>query len=208
MDEKVVKILEENSKKFSNQEISALEMLSAVEGVFDKCVDFDDVAGLIFDCLRDESGAGMITAKSIAAKAVSQRIQGKMGPTDRFGKMLSPALEYLILAKAFAKYSSPNDREEFMLYFDKANELASDSFDYRQLAGNLYDACRDLGEPAIDPDFVRVRSLMQRAVDLSVQENSLPGLEDMESMAKFQIKDKELTKSISALKRKLKKANQ
>lgn len=135
-------------------------MLKKVEEFFDHCADFDDVEKLISYCLYDESGAGIVTAKLLAEKAVTLRAQGKIGPTDRFGKLVSQAIENLILAKAFAQYSTPQDKEEFMMYFNKANELASDSFDYRQLAGTLYDACRNIGDPTIDSDFVRTKTLM------------------------------------------------
>ncbi len=208
MDNRISEILEENAGKFNNKEIDSTQMLKKVEEFFDQCTDFDDVEKLISYCLYDESGAGIVVAKSLAQRAVTQRAQGKIGPTDRFGKSVSQAVENLILAKSFAQYATPHDKNEFMMYFNKANELASDSFDYRLLAGRLYEACRDIGDPTIDPDFVRTKTLMQRAVDLSVQENSLPGLEDMESMAKTQINDKDYAKSITALKKKVKKANQ
>ncbi len=206
MEIEIAEALNKNSEKFKSQEIDLTQMLKVVEECFEKCVNFDDLESIILYCLEDKSGAGIALAKTLTERAVHKREQGQLKPVERFGKAVSLTIEFLIIANAFVRYQ-PNGKELFMVYFNRADGLASESFDYRQLAGSLYDACWKAEDPTIDPDYVRTRELMRRAVELSVQENSLTGLEDMESMAKDQINDKDFAKSITALKRKMKKAN-
>lgn len=205
MDDKILETLEFNQSKFAENKINSTQLGKAICEFVDKCESFDDVATLISYCRNDESGAAIIVAKNMVEQALLLRREGKIGPVDRNGQPASVTVELLILANSFAKYSPPNDKETYLSLFKRAHDAAGGSFDFRQLAGSLYNACKNIGDSTIDPDFVLTKELVKKAADLSLEENSLRGIEDMASMAKDQLKDKDLTKYVATLKKKLKK---
>ena len=205
MDDKILEVLDSNQSKFEENKIDSTQMGKAICGCVDKCSDFDDVETLVFYCIKDESGSGIGYAKEVVEKALLLRKAGKISPVDRNGKAVSEAIELLILANSFAKFSRPNDKDTYLSLFSKARVVAGGSFDFQMLAGSLYDACKNIEDSNIDPDFALTKELIKKAADLSFEENSLQGIEDMASMAKSQINDKDLVKYVTALKKKLKK---
>ena len=205
MDEKIHETLDSNQSKFEKNKIDSTQLGKAICGFVDKCNSFDDVQTLVFYCIQDESGSGIGFAKEVVAKALLLRKAGEIGPVDRNGKAVSETIELLILADSFAKFSRPNDKDTYLSLFNKAHDVSGGSFDFRMLAGSLYDACGNIEDSTIDPDFVLTKELVKKAADLSLEENSLLGIEHMASMAKSQINDKDLAKYVAALKKKIKK---
>ena len=205
MDDKILEALDSNQSKFEENKIDSTQMGKSICGFVDKCNNFDDVETLVFYCIKDESGSGIGFAKEVVEKALLLRKAGKIGPVDRNGKAVSETIELLILANSFAKFSRPNDKDTYLSLFNKAHVVAGGSFDFRMLAGSLYDACKNIEDSTIDPDFALTKELVKKAADLSLEENSLRGIEDMASMAESQMNDNDLAKYVAALKKKIKK---
>jgi hypothetical protein len=205
MDDKILETLDLNESKFEENKIDSTQMGKAIFGFVDKCNNFDDVETLVSYCIKDKSGSGIQFAKEVVEKALLLRKEGKIGPVHRKGQEVSETIELLILANSFAKFSRPNDKGTFLDLFNKAHGVAVGSFDFRQLAGALFDACKNIEDPTIDQDFSLTKELVKKAADLSLEENSLLGIDDMASMAKSQLGDKDLTKYVATLKKKIKK---
>jgi hypothetical protein len=205
MDDKILDALDLNQSKFEENKIDSTQRGKVICGFVDKCQNFNDVETLVLRCIEDKSGPGILFAKEAVEKALVLRKSGKIGPIDRNGKAVSETIELLILANSFAKFCQPNDKETYLSLFNKAHVAAVGSFDFRMLAGSLYDACRNIEDTTIDPDFALTKELAKKAADLSLDENSLLGIEDMASMAKNQLNDKDLAKYVAALKKKIKK---
>jgi len=207
MEDKIIEALDLNQSKFEENKIDSTQLGNAICGFVDKCTNFSDVEILIFYCLQDESGSGIKFAKQVVDKALLLRKTGKIGQVLRNGKETSETYQLLILANSFAKCDRPNDKDTYLSLFNMAHVVANGSMDFRMLAGSFYSACVNIEDSSIDPDFVLTKELIKKAADLSLEENSLPGIEDMASMAKEsrQLNDKDLVKYITALKKKLKK---
>ena len=202
MNEKILEILEQNQIKFDEKKIDAAEMGAFAKKSVDQCEDLDEVCTLIFYCLNDDSGVGLGIAKDIAAQALALRKSGCLRPVERNGPV-SATVELLILAKAFAKYGKPNDKEIYLSIFERAREEAKKAFDYQLLSYSLFEACDCFGDPLMDVDFVLTKDLVRRAADLSFEEKNIACINDLSYLAKDRLKDKDLVKYIAARKKKI-----
>ena len=204
MDAKILETLDSNLTKFEGNKIDSTQMGEVIFQFVEKCDDFDDVETLIFYCVKDESGKGIEFAIKVIEKAVLLRKNGAIGPVNRNGKIVTETVELIILANSIAKFSTPNDKQTYLSLFNKAHTAAKVSFDFQILAASLFSACENFEDPTLDIDFTLTKLLAKKTADLSLEENNLLGIESIESMAKDQLKDKDLAKYVTALKKKIK----
>lgn len=205
MEEKIVEALDLIQTKYEENKITPAKYGNEVLTYFDKCINFDDVGLLINYLLCDESGSGIEFAKDAAEKALLKRKSQGFSPVQRGGETISETAEMTILAESFAQYSKPQDKNTFSKFHKLAHDAAKKAFDYHLLALTLYSASQNIDDPAIDTDFVLTKELIKKSADLYVEDNSESGIEDLLYMAKNKLKDKDLVKYLTALKKKLKK---
>jgi hypothetical protein len=191
--------------KYKEGEIDWQVMSKILLEALNQCENFDDVTSLIKYCLDDESRAGLECAKNIADSAHKMRESQKLKVLDRNGKACSKTVEYIVLANTFAKFSCAQDRSYFLKFFQIANDAGDNCLGYRLLAGTPYDARGNLQDETLDPELQTTKALSLKAGELCVSENSVNGIDDMIYLAKNKVDDKDLTKSLIAFKKKIKK---
>lgn len=205
MDSKIADALDLIQTKFEENKITPAEYGSVVVTYFDKCTNIDDVSSLIGYLIRDESGSGIKLAKDVAEKALLQKQSNGYGLVYRGVETISATSEMLLLAECFAGYSKPQDRDTFLKIYKLALDADKEAFDYHLLAMKLVDACKNIEDPTIDSDFELTKNLIKKAADLYVDGSVESGVNDLLYMAKITLKDKDLVKYLTAIKKKLKK---
>jgi len=205
MDEKVSDHIASNYSKYEKQEIDWASMSQVLLDGLKKCDNFNDVTNLIYYCTSNEAGIGLDCARKIADTAFELRNLGTIKAISRNGVETSKAIEYMTLANSFAKYSCAQDGKYFMKFIGHAENSATNSLDFRLLAGHLYDGCNNLEDPSVDTEYHLTKKFIVKAVELCVEESNTRGIEDMIDLTKNRIGDKELVKRLNALKKKLKK---
>jgi len=205
MDSKIADALDLIQAEFEENKITPAEYGSKVVTYFDKCTNIDHVSSLIGYLICDESGSGIKLAKDVAEKALLQKKSNSYGLVYRGVETISETAEMLLLADCFAGYSKPQDRDTFLKIYKLALDAAKEAFDYHLLAMNLVSACKNIEDPTIDSDFELTKDLIKKAVDLYVAGSVESGVNDLLYMAKITLKDKDLVKYLTAIKKKLKK---
>ena len=192
-------------ESFSSGSMSASAYLKDIAKFTKNCTNLDDVSTLIFYCLADESGQGIAAATNVADQALNRFTARGYKPTQRNGEDVTKAVDALIVADSFAKYSRPNDEKKYWEWYEIALQNAANSFDYRLLSGSLIDACKNIEGNNLDPDRKHVTAMVRKAADMCLAEGNIRGMDDVAYMAKNQLQDKELTKYVNALKKKMSK---
>lgn len=205
MDAKIADALDLIQTKFEENKITPDEYGSEVVTYFDKCTNIDDVSSLINYLIRDESGSDIKLAKDVAEKALLQKKSNGYGLVYRGVETISETAEMLLLADCFSGYSKPQDRDTFLKIYKLALDAAKEAFDYHLLAMSLVNACKNIEDPTVDSDFKLTKDLIRKAADMYVDGNVESGVNDLLYMAKNTLKDKDLVKYLTAIKKKLKK---
>lgn len=184
--------------------LSVKDYLKVIEGALPKCDSMEDVDSLMFYALRDGWHEGLDACKRLAEKSFALRGSNKLTPITRQGRNASVTYEILQIAKHFAQFGKPQSASEFLKYFDLATAAAGARLDYEILVTSLAEACRNVDDQTIDPDFERCRELIEKAFKVAIEERSTTTLDSLAYTAEVDIGDKKLAKQIKDARKKLK----
>ena len=204
MEQNWIDSLEEKYEALQNKRITASDYYSLVENTVPQVQDFDGVETLCFFAQRDNQSEGIVASKKIVKAAVEMRSQGKLSGITRDGNLVSETGEYLLVAKIFAKFDSPNDKDSFLEYFKRAEQAASTCFDFELLASGLAAACRDFEDEALDLGMARTRAFIDKGLALALETKEPDRIDALAIIAEYDLMDKKLAKSLKDAKKKMK----
>ena len=196
--------LEERYEALQNKKISAKDYYMQLEQTLPYVVDYDGVETLCFFAQRDNHTEGIAVSKGIVKASVEMRSKGKLSGITRNGNLASETSEYVLLAKIFARFDSPNDRHSFLEYFDRAEQAASTCLDFELLASCLAAACRDFEDEALDPGMARTRAFIDKGLALALEAKDLDRIDALAVIAEYDLMDMKVAKSLKDAKKKMK----
>jgi hypothetical protein len=204
MSQNWIDLLEEKYDALQNKKITVPDYYSLVENALPQVQDFDGVETLCFFAQRDNHTEGIAVSKRIVKASVGMRSKGKLSGITRNGNLVSETGEYLLLAKIFARFDSPNDKDSFLEYFNRAERTASTCFDFELLASGLAAACRDFEDEALDPGMARTRAFIDKGLALALETKEPDRVDALAVIAEYDLMDMKLAKSLKDAKKKMK----